>query len=556
MYGSLPLMTPARSRLLFLVGIITLCVALFASRSSAQSWPTAHSPDVARLRVTVPVGALPPGPATARAIHEKASRVHSVRFRILADTASVVALSVWGAPVHHAPRVTVVVESDRGPRWSTEVDADWSDASERKSTLFVGTTERMSKFSEDWSGTHAEKVIHRLGGPPSNEHCLNLLSHRFVVVDSPTTEEVDAWMACAAKGAHVLLLSAQAPPQLRSVKAGARSLVGAGRVAWVPWDELDFKRLAEDLGATSASAADVRALLNDRGEYIPVRDPTLGLPKAGPLILLTFYVAIVGPIGFWVVVRSRRRRLGMVWIPGSAVVVCSLLYLVTYSWAARPAALHVQRVVLTSPDGSGLASNATWIESPPLKRYELQIPWKEGQLCDQETPQRGLGSVRAHEDRIESKMTVTGTWSGRREGSTGLFDGTVFRWIEPIEAAAPRVLITGERVEVVNDTSRAIRHAIVVVADSRFELAELGAGKRQAAQSAERPMIRAPRTSPVDAVVRRALRNKPLVEGNYLLVVEYEDAAVPDVSTAPPTEVHELEIHAVVGPIPAIGTSP
>lgn len=554
--------TPADRRLRAAILAVLAAVASVAcpNTARAQTWPGTESGSLSRVHAVVPADALPPGPAVARPLRGQVDLDvdYALRFNIERGVPHSIDLnlSTLTAVAGRDSGVEIEVKSEAGPSWRTTVPTtsspDWQGRA-----VFVGQAERMAGFvasvrsaSSDAATTDPITAGLQLeaGASSPERRCRQIASARLVVVDNAPPAAVSPWLDCAARGARLVLVTAQPPAELHGREPGEVSLSGAGRVAWTP-----------SMESAGPAALQIATMDNNNfwlqgnllaygayGEDNPADKDRL--PVGLILIVLALYVGAIGPTGWWMGIRPRRAWLAWGWFPAVALGSTLLLATATVAWRGHPAQLRVERVLLLSPSGTGLANQSVRIEGSHAETYELQFPWLDADLREASKPYRfgspfgnPGGSVRFFQDELGSQATASGL-------SVGRYGQAALSWVEPVRAPVPHLVGSVGSLELVNDTPHTIRRAVVVVGGSWAELDSIPAGERRSVMVDKPQRSADAHTSWVDYVVSLATGYQT-TSGSYVVAVEI-DAPPPPLTTKPRVDVASREIRAIVGSLP------
>jgi len=578
------------TRKTILAGAISLATLLVCGAPAAfgHSWPGAGT-TAEQYDVEVPAGALPPGPARG----ELSTEGSRFRIRFEMPAAGPAHLTFWRDYRSGMPpaKTEAVITSDRGG--TVRIPVDPTHESGRGAPLFLGSADELAVFSRAVRATSkGAKVIAdgeekdepdpdlpaqqapranlingiELGAPSeiAAPDCRRLAYARYVVVALRGKESVQGLFDCAARGAAVLLVGRLTTPDARAdvfARLGVGTRVvpwGHGAVAWFP-------RVQAGIGDTVA-AMDALGQVNDyqyilSGVFSPfVDDGGVTKPKGVPgstlvLLLLALYVAVIGPVGYFVGVRPRRAWLAWSWFPMVALGATIALTAVSTVWRGKPAQLGENRTSLLAPTGAGLENTDIRLQGSSSARYAISVPWRDGDLRSVErgyrfgTPfARPAGSLALAEDRIAGRLDADGLTVGRF-GTAGL------SWVQPVQkGGGVEIARRGDKFTIANHMARPIRRAVIRGATlcGQVDALPVGAERTVAGTDCERVKLseNAEKNSWFAAAAARAEGLKPAL-GAVLLVAEVEEVEeAASVEARPAVETRGNDIVLVRGPLP------
>jgi hypothetical protein len=571
------------TRKTILAGAISLAT-LFAGApvAFAHGWPGAGT-TAEQYEVQIPAGAVPPGPARGE-LSSEGSR-YRVRFEMPAVGPTHVTFWRDYRSGTAPEKFDAVITSDRGG--TVHIPVEQTRDSSRGAPLFLGSADELAAFSRavratpkgarlidddeeqedpDLAGARTQKANLIDGielGAPSEiaaPDCRRLAYARFVVVALRGKESVQGLFDCAARGADLLLVGRLTTPNA-GTDAFARLGVGTRVVPWghgaVGW----FPRVQAGIG-------DAVAQLNALGQFndyqyvvsgaFPsvVDDPSAGKPKGVPgsslvLVLLALYVAVIGPIGYFVGVRPRRAWLAWSWFPLVALGATIALAAVSTVWRGKPAQLVATRSSLLAPTGAGLENTDIRLQGSSSARYAVSVPWRDGDLRSVERGYRfgtpfapPAGTLAVTDDRIAGRLEIDGLTVGRF-GTAGV------SWVQPVAMGGVEVARRGDKFTIANHMVRPIRRAVIRSATlcGQVDALPVGAERTVAAVDCERVTLpeNAAKNSWYAAAATRVESLKP-APGAVLLVAEIEEPA--SVEAHPAVESRSNDIVMVRGPLP------
>jgi hypothetical protein len=189
-------------------------------------------------------------------------------------------------------------------------------------------------------------------------------------------------------------------------------------------------------------------------------------PKGVPgstlvLLLLALYVAVIGPIGYFVGVRPRRAWLAWSWFPLVALGATIALTAVSTVWRSKPAQLVTNRTSLLAPTGAGLENTDIRLQGSSSARYTVSMPWRDGDLRSVErgyrfgTPfARPAGALALTDDRIAGRLEVDGLTVGR-------FGTAAVSWVQPVAKGGVEIARRGDKFTIANHMVNPIRRAVI-----------------------------------------------------------------------------------------------
>jgi hypothetical protein len=328
---------------------------------------------------------------------------------------------------------------------------------------------------------------------------------------------------------------------------------GLGAVAWSP----DLRSDVADTIAQLDAIGQVNEYQYLLGSFAPFVDDGDGAkPKGVPgsslvLVLLALYVAVIGPIGYFVGVRPRRAWLAWSWFPRVAIGATIALTAVSTIWRGKPAELVVSRTWLLAPTGAGLENTEIRLQGSSSARYSVSVPWRDGDVRSIErgyrfgTPfARPAGSLALTDDRIASRLDVDGLTVGRF-GTAGV------SWIQPVAKGGVQIVRRGDKFTIMNHMARPIRRALIrgVTLCGQVDALPAGAERTVAAVDCERAKEagNAAKNPWHAAVVTRTESEKPTV-GAVLIVADVDEP--PSVEARPKVQTRSNDILLVRGPLP------
>lgn len=455
------------------------CAALLSAAASAQAptWPGAQGGALA-IQIEIPAGALPPGPALAEiAPGAGAQTEHAVRFEVPPGDAVTVRLwvpyEVFG-PVAD-DKVDLVVVSDTGERWLTEVEPWSADRSTYTAGVprFIGTADQLAELAEAMRaiGRQPEDLGLQLAAASSSLDCRELVGASFVVVDARGRGQ--ELLTCAARGARVVMVDQAPPVALTYQAAGSVARWGRGLVAWAP----AFDALA---------AAGVAALSVDSLRYEGWPDSIAAMPAqledegsplgvAGVLLLLGLYVVVIGPVGYLVGIRPRRPALAWGWFPAVSALATAGAAAVGLAWQPEPV-VELGRTAVLSPQGVGLVHVQLRPDLPYGKGLSVTAPMVDADLGGAWPGRpfgspfgRSVGALRIVEDRVAQRVEVSGLGSGS-------FGAPTLSWVDTVQLQPPLVRVEGAGYRVDNPGPRDVVAGAVLAAGEHGRFGAIPAG--------------------------------------------------------------------------------
>ena len=466
-----------------------------APAAFAHNWPGAGSA-LEQLEAEIPAGALPPGAATS----ELSTEGNRFRVRFEMPAAGPTTLRFWkdyrSASLPGNPEA--VVRSDRGGTFRAPVELNRDAA--HGPPLYLGGADGLAAFTAAVRATakgaqliddaeeqaepdpdlpaaaRAKQRAELINGielqAPSQKtplDCRRLVFARFVVASMRGDQPVQGLLDCAARGAGVLIVGRPAKPDaaetLTRLGVGTRPAPwGLGAVAWFPSLQGDIAGALAQIDAME-QANGFHYLLS--GSFTRFVDDGVGAKQKGVpgstlvLLLLALYVAVIGPIGYFVGVRPRRAWLAWSWFPLVAIGATIALAAVSTVWRGKPAELVINRTSLLAPTGAGLENTDIRLQGSSSARYSVSVPWRDGDIRGIErgyrfgTPfARPAGTLALTDDRIAGRLDVDGLTVGRF-GTAGV------SWVQPVARGGAEIALQGDRFAIVNHLTSPIVHGLI-----------------------------------------------------------------------------------------------
>jgi hypothetical protein len=540
------------------VATIALAGLGAASPALAQPWRGAD-PTLRLLEVDVPAGALPPGPAVAELAG--AGGQYRVRFAMPAAGPARVRL-LYEYRLFSTGEATsdVVVRSDAGATYRTHVDP--SEHAEAGAPLFLGSASDLATLSGVLAGSSEDtEVVTGIQLGAASEiaapDCRRLAHARFVAVVLRGAEPVARLLTCVARGANVLIIGRRSGDDARPfARLGAGQAVvpwGLGRVVWLPDMASGVAAAVEKLSDVEQDEVFDSIVSGSNGAIGSVDDfKPGGVPGSGlVLALLALYVAVIGPVGYFVGVRPRRAWLAWSWFPMVALGATVALAAASTLWRGKPAELVLSRVSLVSPAGAGLETAGLRLQGDGARRYAVSLPWNDGDLRNVDRGYRfgtpfaaPSGSLAFTDDRIAGRLVADGLAVGRY-GNAG------FSWVTPAEHRAVEVTRRGATLVIANRTELPLRHVVARSADLCGAVDELPAGAERAVTPGACDQVKKATGSVHDRWPFSVLTDMDEAKapaGAFLLVAEGEPRP-PAVEVRPATKLTTREILVVRGPL-------
>jgi len=506
--------------------------------------------------LVVPEGAVAPGLAVAAPQEEGGALSHSVRFAMPeqgeARMRIHVSYDIWGLMGGKEQVLTVTGEA--GDRWSTKLESlAWQGDGTHSGQQFLGSSSQLERFvagvlQASPSPTRAQQVQSglQLGDPREVPECRTLAAVPYVVADARYQGE--ALLRCAACGASVLLVGEQ-PLALRGLAPGLVTRWGRGSLAW-----------ASDFDATAGAAA---LVLSERtpadmgwldyfypGQHLLQEREGSRLGALALVLLLCFYVALIGPVGYWVGIRPRRMLLAWGWFPAVSSMAVAGAFIVHLLWHSEQQ-LRIVRTTVLSPAGYGLRSQQVSADAPYGKTFALSLPWQQADLAGF-WPARRYGSpfgntpgpLRIDEDSVEGKARL----SGLAASSYGMAS---VGWVAPQQGQGPRVIPEGDGVRLLNQSPSALRRGVVALDGGFRRFEQLPAGQSLLLNlDDERRWNEAGDVTYdwIDTLLSQ-LEAASSLPGAYVAAVEYEDTPESQLDVEPPVPVRITDIVIVNGPL-------
>ena len=435
------------------------------------SWPSAGSLAGMPIELTIPAGALPPGPARAEAQVPGGETRFAVRFDAKAEGDTLRLWVPFGSAMAEG-NLRLVAESEAGPRWSTERKELQSGAFPQVTTgpVFRGSPARFAEFgSAAYLGPSGSAASGLLLLPPDRPNCRALSTASLVVaVEDPWTDEL---MRCAGIGANLVLVGDAPPVGAEALAPGLQRRWGGGRLAWLA----DLKSAAAFVGDPGRDGR-MDALSNQMLQSGP-------RPASGPtirplwvLLLLGAYVFAIGPVGYLVGIRPRRPLLAWGWFPSVAGITTLVAMGVGKAWTPPPE-VGLKRVSVVAPDGQGLRGSDLSARVSYGRTFDLSIPAADSDPTGVWPVHRfgsplslPHGSIGILEDQVDGRLAFEGLASGG-------FGMPVVSWLEPIQVAQlPRLEAVEGGWQLVNATDAAWRGGLVQIGSECWRLDELAPG--------------------------------------------------------------------------------
>jgi hypothetical protein len=537
---------------------------------------------VEQYQVEIPAGAIPPGPARG----ELAGQGSSYRVRFEMPAAGPAHITLWWdyRSGMQPGKTEAVITSDRGG--AVRIPVDQAHESGRGAPLFLGSADELAAFSravgaksngakpiddeEEEADSDLPARARRAGliggielgalseiGAPD---CRRLAYARYVVVALRGKESIQGLLDCAARGADLLLVGRLTTPNAGAdafarLGVGTRAVPwGFGAVAWVQGMQAGIGDTVAQIAARG-QASDYQYLLS--GAYSAFVDDGVGEKAKGApgstlvLLLLALYVAVIGPVGYFVGVRPRRAWLAWSWFPIVALGATIALTAVSTIWRAKAAQLVIHRTSVLAPNGAGLESANIRLQGSSSARYTVSVPWRDGDPRSVErgyrfgTPlARPAGSLALTEDRIAGRFYVDGLTVGRF-GTAGL------SWVQPVAKGGVEITRRGDKFTIANHMVSPIRRALItgVTLCGQVDALPVGAERTVAAVNCQQVKLSENAAkNPWHAAVVSRVDDLMSMPGSIQLIAETE--ASPSVEAHPAVESRSYDIVIVRGPLP------
>ena len=543
-------------------GVAAAALTAAAPAAFAHGWP--GSEGLQHVEVEVPAGALPPGGAVAEA--SSGGSRYRVRFEMPA--AGPARLSFWNdgrfsdGPGNNRE---VVATSDRGGTFRTTVEAH-HEAGDGP-PLFLGSADELAAFSKAVFVSAPAKDVTQgmtLGarGEIAAPDCRRLAHARYVVAVLGERDSARGVLACASRGANLLIvgqlgrLRAEADADtamFARLDAGRLAVAwGYGAVAWLPEMRADVVQAVTEIETAGRSASET--MMNTLYWYT-LADGGVE-PKGVPgstivLVLLALYVAVIGPIGYFVGVRPRRAWLAWSWFPLVALGATIALAAGSALWSGKAAALFVNRVSLLAPTGVGLEAGNIHLQGSNSEHYSISVPWRDGDLRGVDRSFRfgspfssPAGSLAFTDDRMAGRFRVDRLAVGRH-GTAGV------TWSAAAERQGAEVSARGNQLTIVNRATSPLRRAVVRIAGLCGTVEEVPAGARRTVNGKDCARIGSEGTDAAREWAAIKVTNIDIqqpVAGSFLIVAE-SDAPAGSVEATPAIRVTVNDLVAIRGPV-------
>lgn len=553
------------------VGIAVAAVCATAPAAHAHGWPGAGGM-LQHFEPEIPAGALPPG----RAVAEMNAGPNRYRVRFEMPAAGPARISMWGDP--RLPAQDVVVRSERGGTFHTTVESSHDD--DGGAALFLGSAEQLAAFSR--AAAVASTVVAsnvndvtkgiELGARSeiATPDCRRLARARHVVVVLERGDTANALLACAARGAKLLVIGEPRGSEAASdgdARAFARLATGPQAVAWgfgaIAWLPKMSVGVGEAIAQVDAAGrnAELDAMLAGgyRGAFTELDAAS---PKGVPgstlvLVLLALYVAVIGPVGYFVGVRPRRAWLAWSWFPMIALAATIALTLGSTLWRGKAAQLAVNRVAMVGPTGVGLEAASVRLEGSSSARFSISLPWRDADLREFERGYRlgtpfapPAGSLTVTDDRIAGRLTIDGLAVGR-------YGTADIAWLAPTERGGAEVSWRGRELAIVNRASRPLRRAVVRTVGLCGTIDALAAGAAQTVAVRDCEQLKPSESGQQrdwTSVGIMNLHDRQPVAGSFILIAESDEPFA--VESMPALAPLATDMVIVRGPLSGVGPTP
>jgi hypothetical protein len=438
--------------------------------------------------------------------------------------------------------------------------------------LFLGPAEDLATLSRVVEpSTRASAAVNRIELGSASEvaspDCRRLADAHFVVAALRAGDTTGSLLVCAARGAALIIVGKPAAASETERKMYDRLAVGrmlpwgAGSVAWLP----DMRAgVADVLERLDTEVHNRLPTLAPRANAAFIDDEEPSQPKGVPgsglvLVLLALYVAVIGPVGYFVGVRPRRAWLAWSWFPMVALGATVTLVASSALLHRKPTELAWERMSLVSPRGAGLETSSLRLQGNGSGRFSLSVPLRDGEVSGIERGYRfgtpfapPAGSLVLTDDRVTGRFAIEGLSVGRY-GAAGI------ALVAPVERAVPEVIRRGDGLVVVNRTTRALPRAVVKTADLCGTVGAVPAGGEGVVTSRTCDSERWSAAETAAAyrwhnMMLGRLVGETLPVGSYVLVVDGDDLP-PKVDLQPAIAIRAREVVAVRGPLLGEGSA-
>lgn len=378
------------------------------------------------LVVDLPAGSVAPGRAELTVREPNNERVsHRVTFEMPKTGGT--RQRIWFEPnAMSRPdrRLEVVVSSRSGPELRTTLGIEGT-ALNTNDILFVGASSELetldralhesTEASVASSLLSSVRVVGREAIAPSE--CRALVSESMVVARSLEWEPTGRNLfECAARGARVLFVGSPPPPPLANLEPGRGWFFGLGRVAHAAELDRVAAKAALDLNAMAAnrfSGLQPGHLLETGRRTQTERRP---IPGRGTLLaVLAAYVALIGPIGWFVGRRGRRTLALWAWFPCVALVTVAIFALVGRRSYRESRQLTLSHFSVEAPGFGGLVRGEVALGGLDAESGVVSLPWRNGDLMEVGRPYRfgspfrqAASNIELVEDSIAGRLDARG----------------------------------------------------------------------------------------------------------------------------------------------------
>ena len=553
------------------VGIAVAAVSATAPAAHAYGWPGTGG-TLQHFEPEIPSGALPPGSAVA----EMNAGPNRYRVRFEMPAAGPARVSMWGDP--RLPEQGVVVRSERGGTFRTTVESSHDDSDGRP--LFLGSADQLAAFSRaalvasTLITSDAKNVTEGIELGARSEiatpDCRRLARAPYVVVVLEPGDTANGLLTCAARGARLVVVGEPRGAETAAggdARAFARLAVGTravawgfGAIAWLPKMGVGIGQVIAQVDAAGRDAA-LEAILASgyRGAFMEMDAAS---PKGVPgstlvLVLLALYVAVIGPVGYFVGVRPRRAWLAWSWFPMIALAATIALTVGSTLWRETSAQVGVNRVAMVGPTGVGLEAASLRLEGSRSARFSISLPWRDAELRDLERGYRlgtpfspPAGSLTVTDDRITGHLNIDGLAVGR-------YGTADVAWLAPTERGGAEVSWRGRDLMIINRASRPLRRAVVRTEDlcGTIDAVAPGAARTLAVRDCEqlKPSESGPERDWTSVGIMNR-HDRPPVDGSFILIAESDEPFA--VELTPAVAPRAADIVVVRGPVSGAGPTP
>ncbi len=431
--------------------------------------------------------------------------------------------------------------------------------------LFVGSSSELdvldrslhevTEASNATSLLSTVRVVGREAIEPSE--CRALVGSAMVVVRSlewePAGREL---LECVARGARVLYVGSP-PPPLARLEPGRAWLFGNGSVAHAPELDRVAAKAALDLGAQAGarvSATQARSLLElGRGLTESASGP---IPGRGVLLaVLAAYVALIGPVGWFVGRRGRRTLVLWAWFPCVALATVAVFALVGRTSYRESKRFALSQYTVEAPDFGGLSRGQVGLTGLDAEDGMVSLPWRDADLVDVGRPYRFGSPFRRAAPRIE---LVEDAVLGRLDARGLVVERYGFAslgYVVPVAArpgARVERLLTGA-IRVTNTGSSPLARAVLAAeAGAWIDLGRLAPGETRTVTPARNQPPPSPPKYPNDDFredYQFIAARDAVPAGHFLFAFEREAPRPEGVRTVPDVPVKYRDVHFVLGPL-------